>query len=361
MRYIWNLSKKSLISNYYVSIIIILSLFLGMLFPVMMMSGITNGIKTLKSERIKEEDNVTIAASYSLPLMGAEEIKILEETSPSIEAIALEAGHFTEVSLRGETIKLLVSGITNTYFNFFDWKLTNGTKLEANLDILQGKNCLVGEELAIKNKLKEKDQIKINNVSFEIVGIIKSVHGIYIPYQSILDTGLRSAQHSFYIRHMSNQVKENLKGHSFFSAMNLTEAKDRWEGYQDDFYHNTRIISLIVFAILLYAIVNILTIFINKLQMDKRKMGIQIMLGASPVQIYAQKFLETFVLSILASILIFLSAPVVNPIFLGFGEIEVTVLNMMLAFIVDIILSITICAGMIPYVRKSALPELLQG
>lgn len=327
------------------------------------MSGISDGQETMASYRVKEGNRVAIASTYSHTLIDQENMEELSSQLSFVEAIAPVSIQFTGITYSNDSIKSMVLGITSDYDEFFNLRLLDGKSMEEIQDYFQGKTCLIGERFQKEHKVNLKDNIylKINGVTFQIIGVLRNRDDIYIPYESVVETGLINTQHDIYIRCCAVDDLDKLTHFPYFSDMTIQASEDRWNSNYGQFLKNLGTILLIIGGILMYAVINIIMIILSKFHLDQKKIGIQLACGASKLHIYCENLMETIVLSIIASSLIFAFAPVINQIFTGFGEIRLSLGNVGAVLLIDILMSMGINFGLLARLSHCNYVNLLKG
>ncbi len=362
MKYIWDTTLKSIMGNYRINIVIVVSLFLGLLFPMMLMGGIEDGLAVMNSNQIKNSQRVVLASTISMPLIDEKSMQELIEPYSFVENIAAISTQFTYVTMNEKRVQTTVLGITSNYTDFNQIKMLNGKDFDDLKENFIHRVCLVGEELAIEHKITNHTNkyVNINGVPYKVIGIVKHQGGILIPYGSVVDTEVKKTQHEFYLLCTDEKYMDMVSNIEFFSKMELTQANKRQKNYEEDILNNVSTILIIIVVVLLYSVINTITILNCKFNLEKRKIGILRALGASNIQIYIGNLLETFLLAIIASILVFILAPMLNHIFNGFGEIRLTTWNAITIIAIDILISIGVNAGIVTRLFRCKIAALLK-
>lgn len=256
---------------------------LGMLFPLLCLGKLNVPFRGLSTIGLRDQNHTTVVAFRNGRVAPAEVAYSLEQNGVSLDAFGASVYAACPVNRGDVSQQCFVYAVTDNFFDFKSVKL-----LEGNLDIFPARGlCLVDESMKeIFEGLAVGETITISGIPYQIAGIITAwpAKALIIPYsdgesQSGWTLGEAYLQRDtlpeedsvmvaleavslsgFEIREGGQYCKEHL--HSFLKFL----AQDI-------------LVALFAFC---FAAINICMILTGKLMQDKRAIGIQMALGASP-------------------------------------------------------------------------------
>lgn len=120
-------------------------------------------------------------------------------------------------------------------------------------------------------------------------------------------------------------------------------------------------ITIIGLLILVYALVNLINIQINKLDQQKKGLGIRIALGATYRQIFLQFYFECLILVLAAVALVFCCEPIIEPFVRSMFNHHFGPITFVAMLCVSVISSFFISLTLFRRFRRMEIVEIVKG
>lgn len=301
------------------SVLITWSLFLGLLFPAVILAYIVYQFDSFESSLMKNAERV-------LEVKFIEQKKIDDLSNVIRDNRDIQSAiEYTEIKATvgyGKQIEFLsIVGIDQRYIDFYNPAIIKG----AFFNHSQEQICIIGQ--GIMNRFFDINpvgtEIYVQGLPFQVVGVTSSIlyeNEVLIPIQHFKSFRNESAVRRVYLfkwsseqSMLSHEVAFNkyLNKYGVSSYQSSKEAKEKDIG-------RLQTIALILFLVSSFTIVfsgiNLTTIIISKLSGDKFEIGILLHHGASKFDLYIKYLLQLFLMSAASSVLIVLTLILVFPI-----------------------------------------------
>ena len=360
-----NLKRKK-----FVSLSIILSLVLGLLFPVLVLAFGSAIIEFLNSSVIKDFDKVILVTIKNGSLSEADIKKIMIENT-GIDTISRYNYFQATIILEGDYTRSNVVALDSNYRELSQMALCGGKWLDTD-GLSSDFVCIIGKNFAKKYFAKNSLGNKINILGneFEIIGVTDNINfldSIIIPMNCLDKLHLKNHDLTYYIKFKDKYelekqavlLKDFISDKFKFTA-DIKLYKDK---HKDDINREhafTTVLFAITGVVLLYALLNIINIIFNKVNEDRKSYGIKLALGASQKDIFMQNFFELIILSLLSSIIVTLATLIViyiiNNYIFSFFSISINIY--IICVFICIIFSLLISFLMLRKITKLSIMEI---
>lgn len=314
---------KSMRKNIKLNIIISLSLFFAYLFFFMVCCYIEDGVTDLHSFQIKNSDQCIYYESGTDFSKSITENRISPKAFRSFfsqydfirEATVAEDDYYQDPILGGSLSYLLIQKNFDSFFQFrmLSGRYFNEQEIENGADV-----CVIEQVLHDTQGLSVGDTVQVGNTELKIIGVMKyNAHAgvVLVPDTALANDPVSAQNIQGYI------ISARLSDRKDFDRIdwkllglhgNQMSAQSYYENGKRTLLTKSTTIFAVGVLILAYALINLINILINKLEQQKKNLGICIALGASYRQIFLQFFTECLLLILAAVFLIFACEPLVS-------------------------------------------------
>lgn len=314
---------KSMRKNLKLDIIISLSLFFCLPVFFMVCCYIEDGVTDLHSFQIRNSDQCIYYNSSTDFSRSITENRISPQVFRSFfdqynfvqEATVTEYDYYQDPILSENLSYYLIQKNFNSFFQFqmMSGRYFSGKELENGADV-----CVIEQTLRDKRGLSVGDTIQVGNTELKIIGVMKysANAGIVLVPDTALDNDPINAQNiqGYIISARLTDAKDSARIDWKLLGLhgNPMSAQEYYERGKRFLFSRSTAIFVAGVLILAYALINLINILVNKLEQQKKNLGICIALGASYRQIFLQFFMECLLLVLSAVLLIFACEPLVS-------------------------------------------------
>jgi ABC-type antimicrobial peptide transport system permease subunit len=354
--YILKLAFLNISRKRFMSYSVILLLFLGLLFPVLIVcygqARFLNLWQNYKGDRYVE--------AYLSRLLTDDERLLFENTEG---VLYMEADAFESVSC------IIGGGYYDVYFNF-----TENTALKqlAGYSKKPKSFCLIGNGFAKKTPLKTKpgDFILINRKEIKITDTYESNSNdnyIYLSFDYLNSIDMDISP-KYYIYAEENYDLKDISSRAAEYFGDILRRTDYSENQKELLYKSIAEKLSYLFAaatvVFLYSIMNLYNIILNKINEDKRFYGISHALGAVKYKSVLQNFLEILILSSIAvfgviAILLFVKH-ILNSL-MGYIFLNMDFLTLIIVFSLNLITAFLMSLLSLNKILKTNIIEIIKG
>lgn len=342
---------NSLKKKRFVSVSIIISLFLGLLLPILVICFGMAGLNFFSYSEIKDADKV-ILLNTPQETLKSNDMKYVEESINSIQELSAYESFQATTIANGKYNLSNIRSIDTNFLNFTNLSLVQGRWFDSN-EMNSSLVCIVGKNFK-RYYLRDTglgEQINIFGSNFEVIAVtdeLSYIDSVIIPSYCLERIKRSNRNPTYYIKVRNKEdILEDVKSiQSFIKQhfninVNLELYNDIHKNDISKLYIYILILVCITGVVLVYSIINISNIILNKVDDDRKGLGIRLSLGASKSDIYFQNLIEMMILSLIASALALLSVygigSVLNTYLIGFSVISISVQV--------VVTSILICIG----------------
>lgn len=316
MNFIYNINNayKNLLRNRFFNFLIVISVCLGLIFPIMVVT-IGSTIINNYGGYTKDPERVLLLTVGDRSL----NIKNTMERYPEIETIATKQTSSCLVIGNNNYVYTAVSGLNKNIVQFFDNIVIKGNGSFFSDEDFKKSNkvCIIGMN-PLKTLGKTVKFVLINNNKYKVIGTTNLSHFsdlILIPDSTYRKDYLNSIPLYFIkvkrelnpnhtLATLSPEIIHEQHGKGYSVLM-----KDYLLNQQKTIHQGLLILFFVSLTVLIYSIINISTVLINKFIQDTNDYLIKLSVGASKMDLYIQ---ITFELSILITISAFIDVSFVS-------------------------------------------------
>lgn len=308
--FLLGLSLKGLQKNKKINMIVILSLALGMLMPIIMLANVNVFWVNVKNLYPKISQNTYFCSAKSLHI-----------TSQRYEEIQRELGAaymggiehcITSIQVGDIIAEQEVGAVSVDYLDFIQYDILSGRSITKEEMQSATRVCMLEESFLEQNKLAVAvgDKISLENESFEIVGIYRSmdlINTILIP-ANVLDTVESSTRNMI---SMFIQFETPVNAESVFAGMetvldSVLSARpiEEYFAQKRDYCFEVSFVLLVVtIPLTIFSLINCILVIFAKIARTRHVIGIKRALGADRNEIFRASFFENGILAVIAFVL----------------------------------------------------------
>jgi len=359
--YNFTCSIKAIVRNKFVNMLIVLSLFFGLLFPGIILGFGNDGISKIKSS-LKNDLDRTFVFSIKSRKLTDEDIDYIIRSNNQIEAITREIGISANITTDKGNYETTIVCVDDSYSKFYDGMIEEGIFFQKEDYDNRERKCIIGTDLS-KNDYAggwQGKMVKINGVDFEIIGVtnvysfremvicplssietiidkeIKPGYIVKIKRGADFDYARKSIEEFIQINFLRIGNSGNSNGNTSLSQNSMVninpllinninnsvsgddfQSKAAIELFGNDLskaYEIVTVVFVVTLVVLMYSLINIINIIISKSLHDRRNIGIKIALGCTKTDNFLQNFFELFILSTVSAIAVFAVIPLISGI-----------------------------------------------
>lgn len=278
------------------------------------------------------------------------EPEVVKTAVPDIEYFSMTNSVNRSIVVNGIINQIRISGVDKDVNEMFRIQIVKGNKLLDYFNLDDNKKyCWVGSELYAK--LQEQSYIMINDEQYWIAGVMhnrETANDVYIHSTEFMKHFKEARSYSFSI--LAKYTNEEdisrifLEISQAFSLQKVVSGND-WTDYQN--YNQSIfdtiviVLGVITLVVLIYGILNILTITINKLESQKQQSMIQCFLGISKKQLFLQEIIYLLFVQVVAVGIDFILLMIMKNFIASYLNVYID-LNLGV-FIVIVVLSMLLC------------------
>gem|GEM_PF-4585201 len=300
-------SFKNIIRNRFLNFSILISLCLGLIFPIMVISMGNTVIK--EYEGYTKDSNRGFLLSVGIRKLN---IKNTIKEYPSIEAIAAETTANCLVIANNNFIYSYVSGVSINLNEFFDniVKKGDGRYFTSDDYIKSSKVCILGKNVS-KSIGGKTTSVIINGDEFQVIGTTNLSH--FADITLIPDS-------TYYKKNSNNNILplylvKIKKGFPFESTMKILSKQiineqsgnghcqsmsDYLKNQQKTVHQGFLILFLVSLIAFIYSLVNLSSVIMNKFDFDTKNHLIKVAVGAFRKDLYIQMIFELLIITSLS-------------------------------------------------------------
>jgi len=366
---------KFILRKKFFTISIIFSLFLGMLFPILVLCYANSLRDYISSSKLKNADKVIMIDMVNDGGKISEVEDIILARIKEIEQTTRYSFSKEYVLATNDKCSLQKIILVDSYFReFFPVNIVRG-RWFSDKDLSEGDPVCIAGDRAIKELFGDKKEDYVINIlgnKFEVVGItnmLKYSDSIIVPAAYAEKVNIKSVFYYLYFRFkdstkikdlyeiFENVVRNDLKAnYKIVPGVNIEKSDIAY------IYTIVPIMFLIASIVLLYSILNIMNILIHKVDETKRNIGIMIALGASNKDIYAQSLFEFCTYTIIASsascLLIFEVSRIIASTSYDLLNLNLTVMGF--TVLISLIISVVLSATLVRKVMKLNIADIFR-
>lgn len=301
-------------SNKLLNIIVIVSVAVGMMYPVIACTIVDRILFDAKLNEYQDIERTTVLEFFA-PYMEQSEIDgRIKALSEDIDGFGYQAIYTVTARWKKHTMVTNVGGYSSGYLLLEGNKLDKG-RLITEEEMSEGSPvCLVSTNG--NNAYKTGGSISFMGTSYRIVGIIympKSYAGVLIPYKAMEKfVGRNNIQYKVTIHTKQKPDINELTGKLDFASSVLTAgtAEENVKPYLESVWTHIKDRIGIGLIVLLFAVISITMIIIGKTMDEQYVLGVKMSVGATGSRVFFETFLQNSILMIIALLLDFLLFPV---------------------------------------------------
>lgn len=334
-----------------ISFIIILSIAIGMIFPLAAFAMTNDLLQNIKASEYMDEEHTVIAEFFS-PFEIKEKIDgKLKYVTRDIQQFGYLARYESVVTWKGKDMACSATGATLSYFDLENYTMVEGKLFDKEQEESGANVCILKKDGTLwKKGAKTGDSIEINGIKFKIIGEIrdpKLYGGIILPYNSLnrfLENNKKQIQYKalFLTEKLADtdKISENIKkaDMKLLSVITALEGQSIFLKSAKEVITKNIILGLFV---LLFGAISFIFIIVGKVSEEQYSIGVKMSLGASKGMIYMELFFQNMILIIAAILIDIACFPIVKKLMpqLGFVINWTVILGMIiiglfLAFVV---------------------------
>ena len=339
----------SLIQQRLQSVLITWSLFLGLLFPAVILAYLVYQFDSFEASFIKNAERV-----LEVKFIEHKKIDNLADVfkdNRDLESVIEYASIKATVGFGQQMEFLSIVGVDKHYTDFYNPAIIAGIFFNES----QKQGCIIGE--GIRSRFFDNNPIGatlyVQGLPFQVIGVTSSrsyEDVLLIPIQSFKDFQNESAiSRVYFFKWSSEQVmfSQEITFNKYLNKYGVSIYRSSKEALEEDI-NRFRIIALILFLAsaftIVYSGINLTTIIISKLADDKFEIGVLLHLGASKFDLYLKYLLQLCLMAAVSSVLIVLTLLLVFPM-LDFAfpiKPKSILLTVLVGFVYAILLSTVI-------------------
>ncbi len=365
---------KYIIYHKYNSLILIIALALGFLFPLLAVNDINDLIRDGEVSKYEEASHIAVI-EYLMQYKDKEEMEAALGNCLK-EGIFEAAGYFLS---KGLTVcakeAFYASGIcaiSESYLSLAGYELVNGAAFSAE-DYEEGgeKVCLLeyGGVLA-RSGIEVGDTIEIAGSIYRVKGIVRAPRtygGILIPYAAV---STRSSELGGRIQYRiltygetearPTQIAGRLFPHEMGNLITAQTGVQEEELYYDSIWTVNRYRIQRAVMVIVFAGINILFLLVGMIAREKYDMAVRTALGASRKMLWVESLIRNLLLVLFSLLLALLFYPLVSAMITKARSLQlrtflqVSVIGVVLVFLIDSVV-LFVCYG------KQDVARLLKG
>jgi ABC-type antimicrobial peptide transport system, permease component len=241
------------------------------------------------------------------------DVKAFLRSYPFVDDVCLTTNiHQTNAIGASMYFSLMDNGFEDTFrFNLVEGRLFTPLELEEGSNV-----CILEDDRQHASGLGVGDFLFLEGTGYQIVGIIRTVafaNRIFLP--SALEPRFADAISGFtVVAQVSDLTNADLINWPLLTR-GYVDAGTAQEYYRQSARQLIQLFSLVFsvgLAVFIYSLLNIYNIILARIIARGKSIGIQMAIGASPRNVFAQFYIETFIIMIMANIIIFLLEPIIS-------------------------------------------------
>ena len=306
----------SLRKNKYINIMVVIALFLGLLFPVLVLCFGFAGLNYIDSTLVKDYERV-IKLEIKDNSLSKDNISNIINSNKEIESISRFLV-FRKTAIMGSNFSYAtVRAVDMNYIDFNSIHISEGKWFNGNS--LDGV-CIIGKKFSTDNFKGNSigESINLAGQNFKVIAVtddIKLSDNIIIAMPCAENLHLINDNLlQYYVKFKSGNdmltktsvLKEYIVD-QFGVSPNIIVLKNEYQNKINNTIGSILALLAIVIIVLFYSLLNTINIVKNKVLEMKKSYGIRIALGATNKDIYLQNFFELLILLTISSIMVFCS------------------------------------------------------
>ena len=354
------------------NIIVITALFLGLLFPILVLSFGSAALSYIDSSLLKDYKHIVVIQVEN-SYLSESDIGLILDSNKDIECVT-RSSTIRKLAIIGDKyIYTNVRTIDYNYCKFNNLNIIAGEDFNENSD---SNLCIVGQKY-LRDNLREKGLGEIINLAghnYKVIGIINDAKlndCIIIPTASAERLNLLSNNMTCYVKYKykgnirleANELKNYIAG-NFKRNFSIKVFEDVHKKEINNIIGFTLALFGVVVLVLCYSLLNIANIMLNNINENKKTYGIRIALGATNQDIYIQNFtsihIQLVIASVIVSITIYIIGGFTNSI-IGFPIIKLNLIVIIISVIMGILISSIMSFITLKKVMKLNVVEILRG
>lgn len=336
------------------SIIVVLTVALGMLFPLADFA-MANDMLEMTKNSVYQDEQHTAVVDFSAPCTDEPSVTTnLRSLSPDIRRFGFSAIYQTTLTCKDLRIADTVGGFNKNYldvgryYQLVDGRLPSEEEYESGAKV-----CLIRQKTRLDNAgVKIGDTVSISATDFRVIGKINTVTygSVLIPYRSLIPlAGNVKLQFNALLqtKDIPNTVAigATLKRLPDASAVLVKSGSEVQKQFIDSSEPILKKDLLTGLAVLLFAAVSFVLIVVGKMLDDQYVTGVKMAVGATKRQIFADLFTQNAVLITAAIVIDFLVVPLAPMVLTKFSLLldwKVVLLTICVGFIFALIVTLIV-------------------
>jgi len=316
--YFTSLSIKSIMRNLTNNLLIIISLAIGMILPTIVFSYAYDSYKQVNGSKPNNLENILVIDSVEI--WSEEDISNIKEYSDDIDFITSYGG-FRSIIVGDKACSysdvFYVDGYYGKMFGSERDNIIFFTPEEIeNSEML----CVLGNNAAKELNLKQNDTININGFNLTVKEIVrkgKLSNFIYIPItcEQVIPSRVVPTHYVSFKMNLDKIDSLNKLLDYIKKEIGDFEAYCGAEVYSDEVkgtFTSYILLLLLSSSVLVYALVNIISMIFYKFDISQYRFGVEISLGATKRSIFLQCFIELFLISLCSSVIVLSIVPAIQ-------------------------------------------------
>lgn|GEM_PF-2472499 len=317
LRYFISLSVKSIMRDLTNNILIVVSLAIGMILPAVVFSYAYDSYRQVKGSEPNNYKNILIIDPAAV--WSKEDVARIKQYSDEIDYIT-SYGSFRSIIVGNMACIysdiMYIDGNFGKMYGSENDNITFFTPEEVeNAEMI----CILGSNAAKELNLKQNDTININGFDLTVKDIIRM--GKFSDYIFIPVTCEEVIPAEIYPTHYITFRKklDDIDDLGKFLDIIRSEIGD-FKAYrgEEEYPREAKgaftayiILFLLSSSVLVYALVNIVSMVFYKFDLSRYRFGVEISLGATKGSIYVQCFIELLILSLFSAGIVLALVPVI--------------------------------------------------
>lgn len=335
----YSLRKKK-----YINIMVVFSLFLGLLFPIIVLCFGNAGLNYINATLVKDYERVA-TLKINDNLLSRNDILEVIDANQYIESISRCILLRKTVITGNKFIYATVRAVDLDYIEFNDIHITKGKWFD---DDSRDAVCIIGQKYLMDNFTGKAlgEKINLAGLDFNVIGITEDIEFsdniiITMPFAENLNLINNSLMH-YYVKVMPendmslkvNELKEYIINHfDFYPTTSVFQ--DEYKNEIKSTLGYTLALLALVAIVLFYSLLNTANIVRNKVIETKKNYGIRVALGATNKDIYFQNFFELLILLAISSVMVFASIYLISFYANNLTGFTIIKLNFIVVFITE--------------------------
>lgn len=368
MLFLLEQTLKTIKKHIGINLVITLTLFVAYLFFFIICCYIEDGMLGMTSFLLKDKERSVhyygsvLGNSSSLDL---QEIENFSNQYPFIEDItAIEYNYYSDPLTNQGGVFYRVD---EHFFSHFTVPILRGRTFTPQEFQSGAPVCVIGEGFWLRSGMDIGDHFTVGGCELEIIGVMKynaNMSANLVPYKTFDLHNIPNLSIQGY------EIVATLTDLSFASQINWSELGLLGEPVSGTDYFNNGLSLLfqrssmfffVGILVLVYALMNLLNIMINKMDQQQKSLGIRIALGAPYRKVFLQFFLESLILVMTAVLLIFCCDPLIEILMRGFLNHYFGPFTLLMMLIMSIVTSFCLSLVLFRKFKQVRITKIVKG